>query len=216
MKKYIIGLLKNLFRKSVSIFAIIDSSSKVSKKAKIYRAAKLSGSSVGDYSYVSPGSELTNAKVGKFCSIGRDCKLGLPKHKMHNISTSPVFTRKNNAAKAKWASKDFEEETPVLTIGNDVWIGSNAIAMSGLKIADGAIIGAGAVVTKDVPPYAIVAGVPARIIKHRFPEDIISLLEESKWWDAPEAFLKKHIEAFQHSADKAEIEGLIKEMRKLK
>ena len=82
-------------------------------------------------------------------------------------------------------------------IGNDVWIGSHALILGGVKIGDGAVIGAGAVVTKDVPPYAVVGGVPARIIKYRFSQEIIDKLLEIKWWNLPENILKENIKLFQ-------------------
>lgn len=84
-------------------------------------------------------------------------------------------------------------------IGSDVWIGANAIILEGLKIGDGAVIGAGAVVTKDVAPYSIVAGVPARLIGQRFSEDIIIGLLKKRWWDAPEKEIKEKIWLFQKS-----------------
>ena len=76
-------------------------------------------------------------------------------------------------------------------IGNDVWIGKRAIIKAGVKIGDGAVVGAGAVVTKDVPPYAIVAGVPAKIIKYRFDEDTIAQLLKTKWWNLSDEELEK-------------------------
>ena len=76
-----------------------------------------------------------------------------------------------------------------MTIGNDVWIGRNAIIMDGVTVGTGAIVGAAAVVTKDVPPYAIVAGVPARIIRYRFDEGTVKRLLANRWWDYPEEFI---------------------------
>lgn len=216
MRKYLLGLFKFLFYKSVSLFSIIDYISKISRNAKIYRCAKILESSVDDYSYIAPQTELLRANIGKFCSIGKNCKLGLPSHEIYNISTHPIFTRSNNGTKISWTKSNFEKETPYLNIGNDVWIGANVIIMSGLNIGNGVIIGAGAVVTKNIPPYAIVAGVPAKIIKYRFDKDIISLLEESKWWDMPETFLKRHIGFFQHKTNKSEIIDFVKEINKSK
>ncbi|MBR6388606.1 MAG: CatB-related O-acetyltransferase [Opitutales bacterium] len=212
MRRYFLGFLKNLFRRSTSILAAVDCFSKVSDKAKVYRQTKLVESSVGDYSYISPGSELIKANVGKFCSIGKHCKLGLTNHPMRHISTSPIFTKPDNAVGIVWTTEnfsDFEKETPYLDIGNDVWIGSDAIVMSGLKIGSGAIIGAGAVVTKDVPPYAVAVGVPAKIIKYRFDEKTVGRLLEFRWWDLPEETLKKHIGAFQHDSSESQILELI-------
>ena len=83
------------------------------------------------------------------------------------------------------------------TIGNDVWIGYEAVILAGVTIGDGAIIGTRAVVTKDVPPYTIVGGVPAKVIRKRFSDDVISALLKTKWWDWPADKIAKNIEAIQ-------------------
>ncbi len=84
-----------------------------------------------------------------------------------------------------------------IVIGNDVWIGYEAVIMVGVTIGDGAVIGARAVVTKDVPPYTIVGGVPAKPIRRRFPEDVISDLLKIRWWDWPEEKIQMNIQAIQ-------------------
>ena len=84
-----------------------------------------------------------------------------------------------------------------IVIGNDVWIGYEAVIMAGVTIGDGAVIGARAVVTKDVPPYTIVGGVPAKPIRRRFPEDVISDLLKIRWWDWPEEKIQMNIQAIQ-------------------
>lgn len=84
-----------------------------------------------------------------------------------------------------------------IIIGNDVWIGYEAVILAGVTVGDGAIIGARAVVTKDVPPYTIVGGVPAKTIRKRFSDDVISKLLKMKWWDWPEETIKRHISDIQ-------------------
>lgn len=196
MIKYILGLLINFFNPAVSILAWIDNKSSVDRKAKVNRSAKIFHSTIGRYSYVGKRSSLVNAEVGAFCSIAPDVCVGMGTHDLAKLSTSPLFTEKYNGTGHSWV-----EQTPFpfekVIVGNDVWIGERTMIMGGKKVGDGAVIGAGAVVTKDVPPYAIVGGVPAKVIRYRFPDEIIARLEASKWWNLPDDVLKNNISLFQ-------------------
>ncbi|WP_330848010.1 CatB-related O-acetyltransferase [Acinetobacter sp. ME22] len=126
-----------------------------------------------------------NVYIGSYCSIGRGVQIGLAHHPINWLSThafqynSAWFPNIESYCSLK---KNKHEEHFLTNIGADVWIGNNALISSGISIGIGAIVGAGAVVVKDVPPYAIVGGVPAKIIKYRFSEDIIDRLLKSKWW----------------------------------
>ncbi|MGE6487392.1 CatB-related O-acetyltransferase [Paenisporosarcina sp. NPDC076898] len=133
---------------------------------------------ISDYSYINDGSIVMSGIIGKYCSIGYNCQIGLYQHPVNYISTSPFTYGEGNIFKS---SPYFDElNTPPL-IGNDVWIGSNSVIMQGVTIGDGAIVAAGAIVTKDIPPYTIVGGVPSKIIKKRFSEDKIKFLLDLKW-----------------------------------
>jgi acetyltransferase-like isoleucine patch superfamily enzyme len=158
----------------------------ISTKTRISSPYYLSHVEVGDFSYISKNSNISNTKIGKFCSIGPNFCCGFGMHPTDAISTSPMFysTRKQNGFTLVKEST-FQEMLPI-SIGNDVFIGANATILDGVKIADGAIIGAGAVVTKDIPPYAIAVGVPAKVVKYRFEEKIIISLIEKQWWDLPD------------------------------
>lgn len=197
MLKYLLGLINNIFNKAVSFFALIDSKSIINKKAKIYYSAQIFDSSINSYSYIGPRSHIVFANIGKFCSIASDCYIGLPSHSLNHISTSPIFTTKKNGTGSSWTSLNTFEEHHRVILGNDVWIGTRAIIMSGLKIGNGAIIGAGAIVTKDIPDYAIAVGVPAKVIRYRFDKPIIEKLLEIKWWNMPDKELKMNIGIFQ-------------------
>jgi len=153
---------------------------------------------IGGYSYVSHDTEIFAADIGKFCSVGPGCRIGLGAHPVDFVSTSPVFFSTKKQAGISFASADLFEENKEITIGNDVWIGANATILDGIQIGSGAIVAAGAVVTKDVVPYAIVGGVPATFRRKRFSEEQIEALLRSCWWDwAPEKLLK-HAEQFPH------------------
>ena len=197
MLNYILGKLKNWNNPAITMFALVDAQSKVSRKAKLCREVKIVDSTMGDYSYMGNGSWALHADIGKFCSIANDVFIGMASHTMNFISTSPLFTEETNIFNQKWIDNDKVSSYLRTTIGNDVWIGSRVLIKNGVQIGNGAVIGAGAVVTKNVPPYAIVGGVPAQIIRYRFDADTIKMLENSKWWNWDESIIKKQIALFQ-------------------
>jgi len=151
------------------------------------------GVTIDDYSYVSPGTIIMSGKIGKFTSIGYNCQIGMSEHPTNYMSTSPFIYSERNIFGYEKLYNEFQNP-PI--IGNDVWIGSNAIILQGVKIDDGAIIAAGAVVTKNVEPFTIVGGVPAKLIKKRFDEERIKFLLELKWWDMPIDKLQNYKDIF--------------------
>jgi len=125
-------------------------------------------------------------KVGKYCSIASGVKIYIDgNHRMDTFSTFPFRERLgwNECPPNNWG-----KETP--TIGNDVWIGADVIMYSGVHVGDGAVIAGQSVVTKSVPPYAVVAGNPARIVKYRFDDETIRKFLEYKWWDLPDPVIR--------------------------
>ncbi len=154
---------------------------KQGKNVRISPVAVISNLEIGDYSYISQNSIVTNTKIGKFCSIGPNFMCGWGVHPTNGISTSPVFY----SADAQFSlCKDNKiEEHPIITIGNDVFIGANVTVLEGVTIGDGAIIGAGAVVSKDIPPYAIAVGCPIQIKKYRLTDEQIVKLRKIEWWN---------------------------------
>lgn len=142
---------------------------------RIAKNCEIWGGWIGDYTYVGNYTVIDYAIIGKYCSIGQRCSIGGWEHDYKKFSTNPRIYR-------EIFGESYSDQVQQVVIGNDVWIGDNAIILKG-NIGDGVIIGAGAVVTKDVPPYAIVVGNPAHIIKYRFDEETIKKLLDSKWWD---------------------------------
>ena len=169
--------------------------SKIDGRAHICSAASVNNTSIGKYSYIGDGSFTVNCDIGPFCSIAYNCQIGGAMHPISRVSTSPVFHAGANSLGKNFASFD-RIETPRTKIGADVWIGVNAIIKSGVTIGDGAVIGAGSVVTKDIPAYEIWAGNPAHKIRDRFPEDIKKRLLEVKWWKWEDDKIKKYAECF--------------------
>lgn len=156
----------------------------------INRRSYINDSSIGDYSYSGINTTMNFVRMGKFCSIARNVDIGGFDHDYHKVTTMPMFRFRQmmTGNKPKTAHEDFCE------IGNDVWIAAGAQVLHKVKIGDGAVVGGGAVVTKDVPPYAIVAGVPARIIKYRFVPEVVDRLLKIRWWDWPQHVIDENIE----------------------
>lgn len=197
MKQYLINIVKNIFIKNNSIISLWDNSSVIDRRARLHHMVKIQGSEIGAYTYVGNFTNVKSATIGKYCSIAQGCKVGLEIHTTDTISSSPIFTLNPNGTGYNWADKDYYVSLERTYVGNDVWMGTDVIIKGGVHIGDGAVLAGGAVVTKDVPAYAIVGGAPARIIKYRFSEDVIEYLLKIKWWDWPEEKLKKHLAFFQ-------------------
>ena len=142
------------------------------------------GCAIGDHSYIRRDSKVWHrSKIGLYCSIGENVLVGAPEHPKGYLSTSPILYQMAPDKPAdSWPSDDVR--SPAI-VDNDVWIGNNAVIRAGVHIGTGAIVGANAVVVKDVAPYAIVGGVPARQIGCRFSEELVSRLLESCWWEMP-------------------------------
>lgn len=151
---------------------------------------------LGEYSYIAKNCNIANTEIGKFCSIGPNFCCGLGVHPTNGISTSPMFY---SMAKQNGITLSFDnkiEESKKTIIENDVFIGANVTLLDGVKIGNGAIIGAGAVVTKDIPPYSIAVGVPAIVLKYRFTQVQMDNLQNIEWWNSDEQSLKNIVKYF--------------------
>ena len=161
--------------------------------------------SLGRCSYMGNDCKI-KADIGRYCSIASEvCTVGGRHPTSDWVSTSPVFFSNDCQCGTTYVSeKLFDESSPKTIIGNDVWIGARAMILSGVKIGDGAVIAAGAVVVKDVEPYTIVGGVPAKPIRKRFTDEQIDAFIQLKWWDKDELWSRDHAAMFAH------VEELIK------
>ncbi len=128
------------------------------------------GVTIGHGSYVNSGY-VDCGRIGHWCSIGYGVHIGPTEHKLDEWSTSPLLVPPKNVSAEPSAANEFRRQRIPPVIGDDVWVGANAVILCGVSIGDGVVIGAGAVVTRDLPPYCVAAGVPARIIRQRFASD---------------------------------------------
>lgn len=150
----------------------------------LYDHAILTNVALGDFSYVGDSTKLANVRIGKFSCIGPEVIAGLGAHPTRDfVSSHPIFYSPRCQAQITFSDHSLFEEFAQINIGNDVWIGARAIVLDGITIGDGAIVGAGAVVTKNIPAYAVVGGVPAKVIRYRFESDEIDFLKQLRWWD---------------------------------
>jgi phosphonate metabolism protein (transferase hexapeptide repeat family) len=175
------------------------------RQAKIGRCCEILGdtaieySELGDFSYLGSGCMVSDAQIGRFCAIAAQVRIGAPNHpidrpSLHRFTYCPEYY--TDAAER---DRTFFEERRAdrVVIGHDVWIGHAVIVLPGVRVGNGAVLAAGAVVTRDVAPYTIAGGVPARPIKPRFSCEIAARLERIVWWDWPIEMIFERLQDFQ-------------------
>lgn len=166
--------------------------------------ASIGNTHLGYGSYLSSDTDFTDCTIGRFCSIGAGSKRISGTHPLDFVSTHPAFYSPSHICgvsfvqEQKFPDYRYAKDRYAICIGNDVWIGMDVAIIDGVTIGDGAVILTGAVVTKDVAPYTIVGGVPARPLRKRFDDDTVRRLLESKWWDRDPAWLKENGELFDN------------------
>lgn len=153
--------------------------SRISRKCSVARRNVISNTFLGQGSSTQNNTTIRFSEIGKYCAIAWNVTIGAPNHDMHRLAMAELDYIFEGEEKEHLTSFD----TRSCTIGNDVWVAAGAHVLRGVHVSDGAVIAANAVVTKDIPPYAIVAGVPGKIIGYRFSADVIEKLLQLKWWD---------------------------------
>lgn len=187
MMRFILFFVAKLLKKS-RLVAIKNSV--VHPTAKLESGTSFHSSIMGRYSFCGYDCDIYLADIGSFTSIANGVVLGGARHPMEWVSMSPVFYAGRDSVKAKFSEHKLDPPERV-KIGHDVWIGRSAIVLPGVAVGDGAVIGAGAVVTKSVPPYSVVAGNPARLVRYRFDEETVNKLLSVQWWNLPADELRR-------------------------
>lgn len=168
-------------------------------KGSIYLEDKLPNQKIGKHSYgelclVDWSPNDGKLRIGKYCSFGPEVKVFLGgEHRADWISTYPFNVLEPNFSHITGHPHSKGD----VTVENDVWIGWGALIMSGVRVGNGAVVGAYSLVTKDVPDYAIVAGNPARLVRMRFPPEVIARLLEIQWWNWPHERVRRAIPYLQ-------------------
>lgn len=199
----------------VSLLAFVNRGTALAGRNRIHAGVNVCNSSVGFATYIGRFTELPDAVIGAYCSIAENVELLSYTHPSRTfVSTHPAFFSVAKQSGVSFvATNRFEEKLLLkghadksLLVGNDVWIGKNVLIIGGVTIGDGAIVAAGSVVTKDVPAYAIVAGVPAKLIRKRFDQSQIDWLLSFRWWERSEGWLRDNAGKFE------DINGLMSEL----
>ena len=196
-----VGIYKNAFVKNCIIgdkvkvgdFGRIENST-FGKNVDLQRFSLIYHSELGDYSYVGRNFTAWHCKIGKFCSISWNVSIGGANHDYNRITQHAFLYAKQFGLLE--GEPLYNRFTTKCVIGNDVWIGCNAVICRDVTIGDGAVIAAGAIVTKDVEPYTIVAGVPAKIVKRRCSKDLAERLIATKWWNLNPSLIKENLSVF--------------------
>lgn len=162
----------------VSIKSLVGSNINIAERTYIDGNCR-----IGSYTYIGKNCNLTKVDIGRYCSIANNVSIGQGEHQLNDVSTSSFFYQNSYETLTREAC----------TIGNDVWIGSDAVILRGVYIGHGAVVGANAVVTRDVEPFSIVVGSPAKHVRYRLNDQMRSKILISKWWDHDFETAKKEI-----------------------
>ncbi len=176
--------------------SLVGRNVKLGRRIHVGHGALLAADSVGDYTYISNYCLIDKSvkSIGKYCSIAYNCRIGSGSHPTNWVSTHRFAYAKKYGFRSD--DIDYTDKNFDTYIGNDVWIGANVTILAGVKIGNGAIIGAHSLVTKDVEPYSVVIGTPARHLKFRIPSEQIEKFQRLEWWNWSDQKIKENIHLF--------------------
>lgn len=165
---------------------------------------------VGRFTYTGQNTTIRGSSVGRFCSISWNVSVGGKDHGMDRVTNSALWAFHNmDGNKPEPSSFVYAKDEPACVLGSDVWVATNAVVLRGVVVGDGAVIAAGCVVTRDVEPYTVVAGVPGKVIRSRFPDQLRQALLDLKWWDWPVEIIRENLALiYSTKVDQSVIERL--------
>lgn len=196
------SLIKHLIYKfkfkgsKIHAFSSISMDTAIAECCVIFPDVVLAHSVLERHTYIQRATTIVNTVIGSFCSIGSNVKIGLPDHPLNYVSTHPAFYDPTQPILRSFVTDVLHQVSKKTSLGHDIWVGDGAFIRSGVTIGTGAVVAAGSVVVKDIEPYSIVGGNPARHIKYRFENDIVDGLLKSQWWTFSEAELSQLSQAF--------------------
>lgn len=184
----------------------------IGRYVRIDRNNLIKESKLEDFTYTGPFDLIFQSTIGSFTSISYGVTIGPPEHNYKKLSTHPFIYDKFYDIIDEGELIPNDKFNKTLVIGHDVWIGCNSTILRGVTIGNGAIIGANSLVKHDVPPYSIVVGNPAHVIKYRFPENIIQILQQVKWWEWDLNIIKANSWLFTNEFTEKELSFLKKQL----
>lgn len=180
-----------------SIISMIVYKPQISTKATLFGWSIFSKNvTIGEYSFLNQNKYMSDIEIGKYCCIAENLSAGLDEHPLDSFSNFRMvggILSPFRATDFPITLKNAKRESKHIVVMNDVWIGADVTIKGGVTIGNGAVIGTGSLVTKNVPPYAVVGGVPAKVIRYRFDDKKIEYLQKIKWWDMPQEKLQGEI-----------------------
>lgn len=162
----------------------------IDKTSSIGAGSLFLNSNIDRHSFCGYDCTIINANIGSFCSISNNCQIGGASHTINWVSTSPVFLKNKDQIKKKYSLHEYDSFKNTI-IGHDVWVGAGCHIKAGVKIGTGSVIGMGSIVTKDIPPYEIWGGNPAKFIRKRFDKTVSEKLLISEWWNFEDTKIEK-------------------------
>ena len=185
-------------------------SSSFESNCTINRRNFIQDSNIGRYTYTGHGTTIRGANVGRFCSISWNVSIGGKNHPLDHVSTGSSWSFYNMDGHRLPGKHEYGKGHPECKVGNDVWIATNALILRGVEIGDGSAIVAGAVVTHNVKPFTIMAGVPVRPLRKRYSKKVIAIMQYMRWWEWPPNVIRDNTDlAYESKADSAVLEKLL-------